>query len=172
MAFRMRGDVEDWFRHIQNQEPIQTKFDLYYLCLMMGLATGRADRPANASEFVNDFVKEYKPMQRLVIGLMLVAELHRLGIDLTEREEIQRQVAYYLNPNNPANLTEEGFNRLNAYANGGYTYLVEHLGDKPQHIEEFLQMYIDLLNRAVEENKMWKLSKSAVLFSRAAVEQR
>lgn len=168
MAFRMRGDVEDWFRHIQKQEPIQTKFDLYYLCLMMGLATGRADRPANASEFVDDFVKDYKPMQRLVIGLMLVSELDRIGVDLTEREEIQRQVAHYLNPNNPANLTEEGFNRLNAYANGGYTYLVEHLGDKPQHIYEFLQSYIDLLNQAVEANKMWQFSRNTTLLPKAA----
>ncbi len=156
MPFRMRSDVDDWFRHISKREPIQTKFDLYYLCLLIGLASGRSDRPTNAGEFVDDFVKDYKPMQRLIIGLMLVAELNRLGIDLSERGEVQRQISRYLDPNNPANLTEEGFNRLNAYASGGFNYLVERHADKPRNIEEFLQIYVQLTKDAISTNEMWQ----------------
>jgi len=152
----MRPEVDDWFRHISKQEPLQTKFDLYYLCLLLGLASGRSDKPTSATEFVDDFVRDYKPMQRLIIGLMLVTELSRLGVDLAERGEVQIQIARYLDPNSPADLTEEGFNRLNAYASGGFNYIVEQLGDKPRNIEEFLQIYVKMLRSSTAGNELWK----------------
>ena len=58
MPFYLRNDTEQWFSHIKEQAPIETKFDLYYFCLMMGFATGRTSVPSQRSE-VTEFQKNY-----------------------------------------------------------------------------------------------------------------
>ena len=157
MSFRMRGEVEDWFRHIFKQGPIQTKFDLYYFCLMMGLAEGKTEPAASAVEFVTYFVGDYKQSQRLILGLLILAEINRLGLEVTDRKEVQSLINRYLDPANPAQLKEEGFTRLNDYANAGFSIIAEALdGAKPYQVETFLQWYARELNKRIEANPAWK----------------
>ncbi len=130
MSFKMRAEVDDWFRHIFKQGPIQTKFDLYYFCLMMGLAEGKSEPATNAVEFVTYFVGDYKQAQRLVLGLLVLAEIARL---------------------------EEGFARLNDYANAGFTTITEALaGARPYQVETFVQWYAKELSKRIEANPTWK----------------
>lgn len=163
MTFRLRPDVDDWFKHIANKEPLKTKFDLYYLCLMMGLALSQCERAPSSQEFVQYFVGEYRPVQRLVLGLFIMAEMARRGLDVSDREEVRALINEYLDPTNPAQLKEAGFSRLNDYANAGYNAVVASFGAKPHQTEAFLQWYSKALAKAVEESPHWSAFRRADL---------
>ncbi|MBW4692624.1 MAG: hypothetical protein KME27_12750 [Lyngbya sp. HA4199-MV5] len=158
--FRMRQDAENWFSNIRDQKPIKTKFDLYYFCLMVGLATGRRSEPtkrgSEVTDFTDNFVSDYKPYQRLIIGLLIRAELSRSGISVTEKDEVRKLFVDLVNPQNPTNLTDAGMDRLNEYSSGGYDYLAEKLDSRPYHVEEFLRTYAKLLRGAIEQNSSWQ----------------
>lgn len=148
MPFYLRNDTEAWFSHIKDQRPLETKFDLYYFCLMLGFAAGRKSSPSDRSdttEFQKNFVKTYIPVQKLVIGLLINAELKRLGIDSTEKDLVYNLLTSLVDPENQTKLTEAGINKLNEYASGGYDILSEELPSKPYTIEEFLRTYRTLI---------------------------
>ena len=155
--FKMRPEVDDWFRHIFKKGPIQTKFDLYYFCLMMGLADGKSEPTESAVEFVDYFVGDYRSSQRLILGLLIVAEAARLGLGLSDRAEIENLMNKYLDSANPAQLTDAGFSRLNDYANAGFVAITEGLqGAKPHQVETFLQWYAKEIGKRVQGNLYWK----------------
>ena len=158
-SFRMRQDAEDWFSNIKEQKPIQTKFDIYYFCLMIGFASGRYSTPIvkckQVTDFVDNFVKDYRPYQTLIIGLLLRAELSRLGIGIKEKEEIIKILLDLVDPKNITQLTDQGMDRTNEYASGGYDYLAEILDSKPYRVEEFLITYTNILTEAVNNNSKW-----------------
>lgn len=157
--FRMRKDAENWFSNIREQKPIRTKFDLYYFCLMMGLATGSKNDPVKhcpeVTDFTDNFVSDYKPYQRLIIGLLIRAELFRLGLGMNEKDEVRKLFVELVNPQNPTSLTDSGMDRLNEYSSGGYDYISGKLVSKPYHVEEFLRTYTKLLRNTIEQNPNW-----------------
>jgi len=160
MAFRLRHDVEEWFGAIRKQKPIETNFDVYYLCLMLGLASGRSSQPSARCEkiaegFVDNFVVAYRPYQRLIVGLMLTAELHSMGVSLGESDFVRKKLLELVDPTSPTNLTEVGMTKLNEFSSGGFDYLTEEIDSKPYHVEEFLQTYTKLLRMAAASNEAW-----------------
>jgi hypothetical protein len=154
MAFRLRADAESWFSELDGKEPTKSKFDLYYFCLLIGLANGRSVDPSTAGvpakEFVLDFIQDYKPAQRLLIGLLVVAEVKRGGISLDEKSAVREVFKRLVSTTTSTNLTEEGMRCMNAYASGGYEFLAEHRDTKPMSPEEFLRDYISLVDEAFE----------------------
>ena len=159
MHFRLRQDTLEWFKKIEGQKPIETMFDLYYFCLMVGLATGRTSIPAKRcpdySDFIDRFVMTYRPYQRLIIGLLLRAELAHFGVSVKERDEVSKTVIDLVEPNSQTNLTDRGMERLNEYASGGFDYLSEKLDTKPHNIENFLRVYVETVREAVEQSRIW-----------------
>jgi hypothetical protein len=153
----MRPEVDEWFKHIFKQGPIQTKFDLYYFCLMMGLATGKSEAISSAPEFVQNFIGEYKGVQRLVLGVLIIAEMSRLGLELNDRDEVQDLISKYLDATDVTQLSAAGFERLNDYSHGGFNVIVESAGSKPYHVEPFLQWYVKEFQKRIDENKNWKV---------------
>jgi hypothetical protein len=156
VSFRLRAEADDWFKGIDSKDgPIHTKFDQYYLCLMLGLATGRTDKFQGAPEFVDYFVADYAAVGRLLVALLVVAEAERLGVELTDKADVKRLLDEYLDPKPHANLTEKGFQRLNDYANGGYNTLVEAIPERPRHVESFLQVYTAMIADKMNQSKSW-----------------
>ena len=149
MAFYLRNDTEQWFSHIKDQKPyIETKFDIYYFCLMLGLAAGRkcpVTGKSEATEFQKNFVKSYIPVQKLIIGLLIKSELRRLGINPTEKDQVYDLLTGIVNPDSSTKLTESGVTRMNEYASGGYDILSEEIPIKPYNVEDFLRTYTALL---------------------------
>ncbi|HEY9866677.1 MAG TPA: hypothetical protein V6D21_21060 [Candidatus Obscuribacterales bacterium] len=159
-AFRMRQDTEDWFSKINKRElGIKTKFDLYYLCLMMGFASGRSSNPSkqcsDCTDFVDEFVQDYKPQQNLIIGLLIRAVLIDFGVSLDNKIDTKEIITELIDPNSITNLTNYGMESMNAYSSGGYDYLTENFDSKPYHLEEFLISYVQLLRQAVDQNPTW-----------------
>lgn len=147
MSFRLREDAEKWFAKIGRTGPIKTDFDLYYFCLMAGFASGRSVDPANGGstrEFVKGFIDDYKPAQRLIIGLLIAAELRKGKIDLAEKQAVRNTIRRLVDPQSGNGLTDEGMKRLNWYASGGYEFLAEKR-DKPYAAEDFLRDYVTLV---------------------------
>lgn len=146
--FRMRNDARDWFSQIANFEQFKVDFDQYYLCLMAGFASGRSTEEAASTEMVEAFVEDYKPASLLLIGLLVIAELKKGGINVSERAAVRDLFKRLVDPQSPNNLTDGGMRRMNAYASGGYDYLSERRETKPYSGEEFLRDYVQLINEA------------------------
>jgi len=154
MAFRLRTDAEKWFAALDGKEPTRSKFDLYYFCLLAGLANVRHVDPAaagvTAKEFVGDFINDYKPAQRLLIGLLVVGEVKRGGISLDEKASVRDVFKRLVTPTTVTNLTDEGMRCMNAYASGGYEFLSERRETPPTSPEEFLRDFLPLIEEAFE----------------------
>ena len=153
MPFRLREDAERWFSELDGKEPTKTKFDLYYFCLMIGLASGRSSDLSAltpAREIVDDFIQDYRPAQRLLIGLLVVAEVRKRGIGLDERAAVRDVFKHLVTPHDKTNLTDQGMRCFNAYASGGYEFLAEHRDAKPSSHEAFLRDFIDLMSVAYD----------------------
>ncbi len=151
MPFRLREDAERWFRELDGKEPTKTKFDLYYFCLMAGLASGRASDPSDfgAREIIDEFIQDYQPAQRLLIGLLVAAEVRRGGIDLGEKAAVRAVFRRLVTPGSKTQLTEEGMRCMNAYASGGYDFLAESRDVAPESPEEFVRDFVGLIDKAV-----------------------
>ena len=153
MPFRLREDAERWFSRLDGKEPTKTKFDLYYFCLMAGLASGRTSDVSrdgiSSREIVDDFIQDYRPAQRLLIGLLVVAEVRNHGIDLSEKQAVRAEFNRLVTTESKTQLTDEGMRCLNAYASGGYEFLSESRDTAPETPEEFLRDFIGLMESAV-----------------------
>jgi hypothetical protein len=155
MPFRLRRDARAWFSYLEKEfgkgdagvaeAPL---FDMYYLCLMAGLAAGEPlpEVPAaETSELVDNFPGEYRERGRLIIGFFLSRELRQLGIGLTERDALHGTISRLVNPHSPSRLSDEGMNRMNQYAHGGFDVLSARFDDKPRHLETFVPLYVELI---------------------------
>lgn len=161
MYFQFRRDADRWFKDISSHYP--TKFDLYYLCAIAGIAAGR--KTTVESDQVTDLVEYYpgdfKTRGRLLVGLLLCAELESLGITLEEREEVYGRIRGLLDPNSQSCLNDEGVKLMNQYANGGFDALCEYFSDRPRTAETFVQMYTKCIRELMAK-------KSAPTTARAA----
>jgi len=153
--FRMKPEVDHWFKHIMNTGPIKTKFDLYYFCLIAGLVKGQSIELVNGQEFNDTFVSEYQSSQRIILGMFLIAEMSRLGIEFDDREEIRILINKYFESSSTSNLKNEGYSGLNDYANAGFIFLRENYADTPRRVEDFLQWYITNISKQVEACHIW-----------------
>lgn len=153
MPFRLRNDAEKWFSELDGKEPIKTKFDLYYFCLLAGLASGRSadiSTGPSSKEIVDDFILDYKPAARMLIGLLVIAEVKRGGIDLDEKASVREVFKRLVTPASNTNLTVDGMRAMNAYASGGYDYLTESRTTPPTSADEFLRDYVTIIDTALE----------------------
>lgn len=154
-SFRLRIDAEKWFSEIEGSTHIRSKFDLYYFCLLAGFASGRSNETqltgAGSKEFIDYFIDDYKPASRLLIGLLVIAEMKDKGIDIGEKAAVRALFKTLVDANNGSNnLTDEGMRRMNAYASGGFEYLSEKRDTKPYSVEEFLRDYVALVGEPLE----------------------
>ena len=82
------------------------------------------------------------------LGLVLA----NAGIDLSERDAVRDMFKRLVKPDSSNQLTDWGMRRLNAYASGGYDYLVEQREQRPQSNEELLRDYPQIIERAIAAN--------------------
>ena len=157
MPFRLREDAERWFSALDGKEPTKTKFDLYYFCLMAGLASCRTSDAAEmgAREIVDEFIQDYQLAQRLLVGLLVAAEVRRGGIDLSEKAAVRTVFRRLVTPGSKTQLTDEGMRCMNAYASGGYDFLSESRDVAPASPEEFVRDFVGLIDEAVESGLVY-----------------
>lgn len=147
--FQLSKDAEKWFADISKYYP--TKFDLYYLCLMIGLQNGRKAEPVNTTDLIENFPKEFRPTGNLLIGLLIHSELKEIGVDLNEREQVHKIIGELVNPSSPSKLSDEGMKAMNKYTQGGFDLLSEKFNDKPRTIEIFIRKYSKIMNESSKQ---------------------
>lgn len=158
MSFKMRPEIDEWFARIMKGKgsPLATKFDCYYICLMMGFAGGKVAHAANAVEFVSTFINDYRPAQNFILGLLVAAEAHIQGVELADRTAVKRLLALYVSPEPSVGLTNEGFQRMNEYANGGFNAIVATYPEPPWIAADFLDWYLRAIQSAIDVNPWWE----------------
>ena len=147
MPFRLRRDARQWFKEIASDFDVD--FDMYYLCLMAGLAAGgrRAEvKSQETTELVDAFPGPYRERGRLIIALFLAAEIQRLGVKISDREAVHRQIKNLVDPRSPSQLSDEGLREMNAISFGGFESLTEEFPDRPRSLELFLPRYWQVLS--------------------------
>jgi len=147
MDFQLRKDARKWFKDISTHYPIL--FDFYYLCLIVGFASGRRNTHMTSEEvdsLVENFPGDFRDRGRRLVGLLIHADLAYLGIDLDKRDDVYSRVAKLVDPNSPSDLSNEGIKIMNQYAHGGFDVLCENFSDRPTSIETFVRKYARCLS--------------------------
>lgn len=141
--FRLRSDTEKWFKKVDKGP----QFDIYYYCALVGLIARRRNEPAGeaSKDLVNKFILDYKPYKNLIIGLLIISELKKARIDLTEKSEVREVIGEIVAPGETG-LTDQGVKLLNQYASGGFDFLIESGVPKPETREEFMLSYVKIIS--------------------------
>jgi hypothetical protein len=152
MAFRLRKKTREWFSDLERRKEFALDFDMYYLCLMAGLATGRkmslANEQEETTELVSNFPGVYREKGRLIVALFLSRELKAMGVETHERAALNRSIAKLVDPE-VAHLSDGGVKEMNKYSYGGFDVLTEWFGEKPHTMETFLPLYKGHLDDAL-----------------------
>lgn len=152
MPFRLPKKTREWFSHIHKE--FELDFDMYYLCLMAGLATDRKVALENeleeTTELVSHFPGAYREKGRLITSIFLSRELKAMGVQAHERDALNRNIASLVDPQG-ATLGEPGMKEMNRYVYGGFEVLTEWFDDKPRFIDAFLPAYTQQLQSALEK---------------------
>lgn len=145
MGFDLHNSAEKWFQNIRGKDKaISSQWDMYYLCLILGLISGRQGDDSKAKEFYRDFTDDYKSNQKTIIALFLTTELKSLKINPADRVNVETQINKYLDPESSSNLTSSAQKRMNQYAVGGYEVLTEEM-EKPYLEHAFFVQYSQLV---------------------------
>lgn len=144
--FRLSKAAEKWFEQIYTVPPFKVKWDMYYMCLVAGFASGRSSDPGPATDLVERWVEEYRPVSRLLIGLLVAAELKASKVPMTDSAMVKAEFRKLLDDSSSNDLSDTGMKRMNAYASGGFDYLTESRDQKPYALEEFLLSYPATIN--------------------------
>lgn len=151
--FRLRKDAEKWFEQIYAVPPFKVKWDMYYLCLMAGLAAGRSSDPGPSTDLVEKWVEEYRPVSRYLIGLLVAAELKSSRVPVTDSAQVKAEFRRLLDVKSPNDLSDVGVRRMNAYASGGFEILSGSRDQKPFAVEEFLESFSAEIARILDQGK-------------------
>ncbi len=155
MSFFLRKEAVRWFSNISKKKGIlKTEFDLYYLCMTLGLAKGQSSPIGDAKEIVQNFVSDYEQTKRLVGATAFSAELNYFGISIDDKSDVQKQICDHFSANNANYLTDSAIKRMNEYASGGYDIITQRM-EKPHHVEYFLMNYYKLLDLILSESEDW-----------------
>ena len=142
MPFRLSKDAREWFRDLEDGFDID--FDIYYLCLMAGLSTGKKESvpTTQAPELVDYFPADYQSKRRVIVALFLSKELEALGISMSERDQVYGQIAKLVDPLTPSGLSDVGMREMNRYSYGGFDVLAnEWFEERPRIMEVFLPIF-------------------------------
>jgi hypothetical protein len=120
---------------------------------MAGFAARRkADvESAAVTDLIDYYPKQFLGRGSLITALLISTELSLAGIDLNERDAVNRTISRLVTPEGASHLTDEGARLMNRYANGGFEALIEHFEDRPRTIETFLRTYHSVIYTLREE---------------------
>ena len=150
MPFRIVDDARKFFRHLERDSEyvkLETIFDQYYLCLMLGLVRAKlGSENDEGTEFVQEFPADYHERRYEIIGLLIATELDRKGVPEEDRLGMESLVMKYVSHQSVTSLSSAGLSLLNRYARGGYEILSDHFKDPPRGLHTFLVEYHRLIS--------------------------
>lgn len=155
MAFRLSKDNRSYFKGISKEFKI--KLDMYYLCLMMGLAANHKsdiDNP-DSGELIDYWADKYDDYSNYIIGLILYVEAKNSGIDIANKETTSQHLNNFLDPKQLSTLSlDKGFKEANRFANGGIEIMQRKI-PPPQLLGEFLIKYQEVLREELKKTDIF-----------------
>tara|TARA_Y100000816_G_C25754175_1_gene396454 strand:+ start:69 stop:539 length:471 start_codon:yes stop_codon:yes gene_type:complete len=151
--FRLTSENRSWFQGISKN--FQTDFDMYYLCLMMGLASNHKGESPEKGDLVRYWPEKgnYSNNSNFIIGLILFLEAKSMGVDIKEKSKTTKHLNTYLDPEAFSKLSlQSGFREANRYASGGCEIMKDNM-QKPNLFGVFLKKFYEELNRQVNSNR-------------------
>lgn len=155
MSYRLHKDTENGLKDVlKDKSVIKTQFDVWYLCLLIGLASGTKTNEGikGVQAFIDRFIEDYRAVKHLIIGLLVMSEIRYFGVDVTDKSLVRTEIRRIIDPERMDDLTAEGIDLLNAYACGGYEFMREQ-GFDSSTIQDFLRDYVDLVGVAVDHGR-------------------
>lgn len=155
--FRIRNESDKWFKKLGSDEKklFQTKFDLYYIFFLNGIAheDKNPQIPGNEAtgEIIDYFPKTYSGSKHLIVGLLVITELKRLGVSFDDKSTVEEKFEELVDPESKSKLTNKGFSIMNDYANKGFELLQEEIGDQTDLAPEFLINTFESLKRSFSD---------------------
>ncbi|MCY3541970.1 MAG: hypothetical protein OXH31_08730 [Gammaproteobacteria bacterium] len=152
MPYRLHKDIENGLKNVLDDKSVlKTQFDVYYLCLLVGLASGTKTNQGvtGVQPFIDHFTDDYRPVKHLLIGLLIVSEIRYFGISMTDKDKVRSEIRRIVDPERVDDLTPVGIELLNAYACGGYEFLRDREFESST-IQDFLREYVEMVELAVE----------------------
>lgn len=168
MAFRLSKKCRDFFQYIYDKEnkdgtKLRLLFDEYYLCLMVGLASGTYEENAQlelpessredaagpevtSSEITDSYPEDYIQSRDFIAGLLIATERKRRGIPESDSAALEKLMTRYLNPESRTRISPDGEKRLNQYAAQGLEILMDVMA-KPYELDTFLIEYLECFER-------------------------
>ena len=152
--FRILRDAKPWFKDIYSKEEGFTiDFEIYYFCLMAGLASGNQRSElttTETSELVQHFPGRYREKGKIIVGLFLARYLASLGVTLTDKKTAHSQISKLISPTSPNYLSDEGMREMNKYAAAGYDEIISWFEDRPRTLESFLRTFASKIHTQVK----------------------
>ena len=103
MSFKLSKENRTYFKGISKEFKI--KLDMYYLCLMMGLAANNKSENPDAGELIDYWADKYSDYANYIIGLILFVEAKNIGIDISNKETTSQHLNNFLDPNQQSRLS-------------------------------------------------------------------
>jgi len=143
--FRILKDARTWFKDVYSKdEGFVIDFEVYYFCLMAGLATGRKRielSTTETTELVQHFPGRYKEKGKIIVSVFLSRHLASLGVTLTDKKIAHNEISKLISPTSPNYLSEDGMKEMNKYAAAGYDEIISWFEERPRTLESFLRIY-------------------------------
>ena len=150
MSFRLSKENRAYFKGISKEFKI--KLDMYYLCLMMGIASNNKSENPEAGELIDYWADKYSNYANYIIGLILYVEAKNIGIDISNKETTSQHLNTVVDPTQLSRLSlEKGFKEANRYANGGMEIMRAKIPER-QLLGEFLIKYQEVLKEEINKN--------------------
>ena len=152
MSFYLSNNASQWAKNITGKTCIlKDNFDIYYLCLMIGISFGTTKEPEER-EITRDFSKTYKPLSSLLIGILISTDSSTTALET--KHDVIDHLQNMIDTDSNSNLSPEGETLMNRYVQGGFELLSEHIPE-PRNEVVFLLEYKKVLERGFEEEKIW-----------------
>lgn len=148
MGFKLSEDSYKYLKDLKKDKSageFKLDFDFYYLCAVLGMTFRRCNSFNSGKEITRNFPGKYDSYKYKIIALLLDAEKERTGTDDSNRKNFERFMLSYVDPKKETELSEEGEDRLNCYAEGGFQMISEKIG-KVDKLDAFLILYHSLFS--------------------------
>jgi hypothetical protein len=158
MPFKIHPEAENYFKNIKikktskinSAESISKIWDMYYLCLIIGMKLDDRLDPdtqenvnSNKEIFNKNYSKDYENIKFIIISLLIKSESKKLGIDMSEKDHVIKLIENYTSPEYPY-LSKDGANALNQYHYLGFEHLKNYI-EKPVNEALFWKNYLNLI---------------------------
>lgn len=153
MSFKLPKEAREYFKLIEDADSqslkFAVKFDMYYLCLMVGLNNRKlaTEDKVETEAFITYYPEGFYGDKSLPIaGLLIDAEMERKAIEPSDRTSIEALILELIDHQKTTKLSDKGIERLNQYAARGMEIIRDNI-PKTRELETFLVHYYKLLNQ-------------------------